>query len=67
MGRYKGYTEEIKEATLKYRKSKQHPVTLSYRKEEWEREISPAIKRSGLPIATFIKEAIREKIDRDNL
>ena len=54
MGRYKGYTEGIKEATLKYRKSKQHPVTLSYRKEEWEREISPAIKRSGLPIATFI-------------
>lgn len=65
--RYKGYTQELNKAALKYKKDKQHPVTLSYKKEEWENEIKPSIEKSGLPTATFIKEAVREKIFRDNL
>lgn len=61
------YGEVSKKATLKYRRDKQHPISLAYKQEEYEQRIKPAIERSGLPTATFIKQAIDEKIDRDGL
>ena len=64
---YKGYNEIVKKATLKYRKDKQHPISLSYRQDEYDNYIAPAIKRSGKKTATFIKEAIQEKITREHL
>ncbi len=61
------YDEVAKKATLKYKKEKQHPVSLSYKQEDFEQRIQPAIEKSGLPVATFIKQAVDEKIERDGL
>lgn len=56
------YDDAAKMASMKYIKDKQQEIKLRYRKEEFEREILPAIKRSGMPVASFIKEAVAEKI-----
>ena len=61
------YDEAAKQRTLKYRKKSQHTVSLAYKQDEYDNDIAPAIKKSGKPVATFIKEAVREKIDRDGL
>lgn len=61
------YDETSKQATLKYIKSKQQEIKIRYRKDEFEERIQPAIKKSGLPTATFIKDAVEEKIERDGL
>lgn len=58
------YDQTSKKATLKYRK-KRKQIALEYKMEEYENDILPAIEASGLPIASFIKEAIREKIERE--
>ncbi len=63
-GIYMAYNESRKRASMKYVKERLHSVTLRYRKEEWESAIEPAIAKSGLPVATFVKEAIDEKIKR---
>lgn len=64
---YEGYSDKRKQASLKYRGEKQRQIALSYKKEEYESIIEPAIKKSGKPVATFIKEAIKEKIQREGL
>ncbi len=64
---YKGYNEVGKKSALKYKQKKQHPVSLSYKKEVFDNYIAPAIKRSGLGVATFFKIAAQEKIERDHL
>ena len=61
------YDDVSKQATLKYIKSKQQEIKIRYRKDEFDERIQPAIKKSGLPTATFIKDAIEEKIERDKL
>ena len=60
-----GYDEIAKKATLKYRRDKQHPVTISYKTEEFEQEVLPYIEKSGAKVATFFKDAVKEKIQRD--
>lgn len=68
MSEYSGYNAKWgKKATLKYLKDKQHRVVLNWKKDEFERDIAPAIKCSGKTISGFIKEAVKEKIQRDNL
>ena len=61
------YNDMSKNSTLKYIKEKQQQVTLRFKKDDYESRIQLAIKKSGLPTATFIKQAIDEKIERDNL
>ena len=61
------YTKIQKDATIKYIKEKQKSIKLRILKEDYESRVEPAIKRSGLPVATFIKKAIDEKIERDGL
>ena len=53
-----------KKATVKYMKEKQRRVGISWKKDEFNERIAPAIESTGTPIATFIKEAVDEKIDR---
>ena len=60
------YNENSKKATMKYIKDKQQRLYVNYKKAEYEMNIQPAIEKSGLPVATFIKQAIDEKIKRDN-
>ena len=62
-----GYDEIAKTATLKYIKEKQQQITLRFKKEDFEQRIQPAIEKSGMATATFIKQAIDEKIERDGL
>jgi len=61
------YNEATKKATIKYMRYKVKCINLRFRKTDYEQRIQPAIARSGLPAATFIKQAINEKIDRDGL
>ncbi len=68
MSTYKGYDDDVgKRATIKYIKEKQRIVDVKWKKTVFENEIEPAIKKSGKPMATFIKEAVVEKIERDGL
>ena len=60
-----GYDEIAKKATLKYIKNKQKRLFINYKKEEYETEIGPYIEASGKTMAAFIKEAVKEKIERD--
>lgn len=59
------YNEKAKIATLKYMKDKMKIINLRIKKDEYETEIKPFIDKSGMPTATFIKTAIKEKIARD--
>ena len=61
------YNEVAKKATLKYMKEKMKVINIRIKKDDYEQRIQPAIKKSGLPMATFIKRAMDEKIDRDGL
>ena len=61
------YNEVAKKATMKYMKEKMKIINLRIKKDDYESRIQPAIEKSGLPTATFIKQAIDEKIERDNL
>lgn len=64
---YKGYTDSIKKASIKYRKSNQKRVSIDWLKEDYENRIEPAIMKSGYKRNTFIKEAVVEKLQRMNI
>ncbi len=59
------YTESSKRAAAKYIKHKQKRILIRFKKDDFEERIAPAIKESGLPILTYIKAAINEKIELD--
>ena len=59
------YGEQSKKATMKYIKEKQQEIKIRYKKDEFMFEVLPAIERSGLAVATFIKLAVAEKIAAD--
>lgn len=61
------YDETAKKATMKYIKTKQQEVKIRIKKDDYEKNIQPAIEKSGLATATFIKKAIEEKIEREGL
>ncbi len=61
------YNKSQKDATIRYIKEKQREIKLRFKKDDYDERIGPAIKKSGLPTATFIKDAIDEKIVRDGL
>lgn len=52
---------------IQYVKEHQKQIQIKYKNEEYQQHILPAIKKTGLPVATFIKQAIEEKIIRDQL
>lgn len=59
------YTEAGKRAVIKYEKERMKRIVLKYTIDDYENIISPAVKESGLPTATYIKQAVMEKIERD--
>ncbi len=66
MGKYEGYNHTSgKNATMKYIKEKTKQVVIRWKKEDYDNRIRPGIERSGLPMATFIKQAVEEKLVRD--
>lgn len=64
---YEGYSENRKVSAMKYKSEKQKQIALSYKKDDFEQRIQPAIQKSGKPVATFIKEAVEEKLQKDGL
>ncbi len=61
------YSEASKRAVSKYTKEKVKSILLRVKKSDYEDRILPAIKKTGLPVMTFIRMAIDEKIERDQL
>lgn len=61
------YNESLKNTNLKYFKKSQRRIALNWLKDDYEKRIAPAIKRSGKATSTFIKEAVEEKLIRDSL
>ena len=59
------YSENIKNNNARYLKASQHRVAINWLKKDFDTNIEPAIRESGLPVSTFIKEAVREKIARE--
>lgn len=57
-----GYNDVAKKASMKYIKDKQQEIKIRYKKDEYEKMILPFIKESGLPVATYFKKAVLEKI-----
>ena len=66
-GRTMAYNEVSKKATMKYIKDKMQQFTIRFKQTDYDERIKPAIEASGLKPTTFIKKAIDEKIERDNL
>ena len=58
------YDKKSNERTKRYVKEHQHRIEIKYPVKEYESRIKPAIESTGLPTASFIKQAISEKIDR---
>lgn len=61
------YSKEQMVRSIKYVKEHQKQVVVKYKNEEFESRIRPAVEKSGMPMATFIKQAVNEKILRDGL
>lgn len=61
------YNEITNKAAIKYVKEHQKQIMIKYKISDYESRVEPAIKKSGMPVATFIKQAINEKIERDGL
>ena len=51
----------------KYIRENLHRMEIKYRNEEYESTIAPAILKSGKSMSVFVKEAIQEKIEREQL
>ena len=65
MSTYKGYNSNWgKNSSKKYIKEKQKSILLRWKKDDWESRIEPVIKATGMPVVTFIKEAVEEKFKR---
>lgn len=61
------YSEKDKQRTIAYIKNNLKRLEVRYPNDEYYAKIEPAIKHSGLSTATFIKQAVEEKIERDGL
>lgn len=61
------YSDKAKEYNAKYMKDKQVRVPLNWLKEDFENRVRPAIQKTGVPISTFIKDAVNEKMVREGM
>ena len=61
-----GYTQKSNKNSIKYVKDHQKVIMIRYMNTVFENEIMPFVEKSGMKLATFIKQAIKEKIERDN-
>lgn len=58
------YNESTYKASVKYRAAKIKRVPLDMQLSEYE-ELKQASAAAGVPVNTYIKQAIREKMQRD--
>ncbi len=60
-------TEAMKKAEAKYKEKSIKRVPLDMQKDYYECTLLAAAEKAGMPVNTFIKEAIAEKITRMGL
>lgn len=60
-------TKKEYERFYRYKEKAIKRVPLDMQKEYFETVLKPAAEKSGMPVNTFIKQAITEKIERDKL
>ncbi len=60
-----GYNEAAKKAAVKYMKNKLKQLNIRFKKEEYEQLIKPLTERAGMKPTTYIKLALKEKLQRD--
>ena len=59
------YKKTSKRATEKYMKEKLKQINVRFKKEEYEHLIKPLIDKSGERIVTYIKIALKEKLQKE--
>lgn len=68
MSRDRNYDKDAKKKyDIQYVRDKQSRIAVNWLKEDYEGRVKPAIQKSGMPVSTFIKAAVNEKILRDEL
>ena len=60
------YSQKSNKRSQLYEKENMKRIHLKFLKEEYEDIIIPAAKASGLPVATYIKQALYAQIERDS-
>lgn len=61
------YTKAGMRAANRYTKKHLKRVEVRFQKEEFESKIKPAADAAGLPVGTYIKQAVYEQIERDKI
>lgn len=59
------YSEKSKFYSNEYAKKHYKSILLNFDKDEFADVIKPAIDESGMPVNTYIKLALKEKMERD--
>lgn len=59
------YNPKYNEQSYKYRQENLKRVGIDFNKQYYSDVLLPAVKSSGLDVSKYIKEAIKEKMDRD--
>lgn len=59
-------SEAQKRASNKWRATKMHRIAIDYTLADYE-EVKQAAERAGLPVGTFCRQAIKEKIESASL
>ena len=62
---YNGYNEIGRKATVKYMKDKLKQLNIRFKKNEYEQLIKPLCERAGMKPTTYIKIALKEKLQKD--
>ena len=60
------YNAKYNEQNYKYRTEKFKRVGVDFDKTYYDEVLKPAADSASLPVGTYIKHAVSEKIDRDN-
>ena len=60
------YNAKYNEQNYKYRTAKFKRVGIDFDKTYYDEVLKPAADNSGLPVGTYIKHAVDEKIERDS-
>lgn len=58
------YSDSSKDYTIAYVQGRLKRIEIRFQKDDYKERIEPAIIKSGLPVAAFIKQAVDEKISK---
>lgn len=59
------YNETSRKASVKYIRNEQKRISVNWLKTDYEKNIGPFVNKSGMSLASFVKEAVREKVERE--